>query len=128
MTYVIPLILIALAQYLFFVFRAGFARGKYGVDAPKISGNDIWERIHRVQINTMEQLIIFIPGMLIFSQYVSHNWVVINGVLFIIGRQIYSHLYIKDPKSRGPGAIMTIFTNVALIVGGLIGWVMEVLV
>jgi glutathione S-transferase len=66
MTYVIPLILIALAQYLFFVFRAGFTRAKYGVDAPKISGNDTWERILRVQLNTLEQLIVFIPGVLFF--------------------------------------------------------------
>jgi glutathione S-transferase len=98
-----------------FVFRAGFTREKYGVDAPKVSGNDVWERIHRVQINTMEQLVIFIPGMLIFSHYVSQTWVVIPGVIFIVGRQIFSHLYIKDPKTRTPGVIMTIFTNVALV-------------
>ena len=125
MTYVIPLILIALAQYLFFVFRTGFSRGKYGVDAPKTTGNDVWERIHRVQINTMEQLIIFIPGMLIFSQYVSETWVVIPGVIFIVSRQLYSHLYIKDPKSRGPGVVTTIFTNIGLVVAGLIGWVIQ---
>lgn len=127
MNYAIPLILIALLQYLFFVFKTGFARNKYGVNAPKTAGNEVWERIYRVQQNTMEQLVLFIPGMLIFAEYVSQTWVAIPGVLYLVGRQLYLHLYVKDPKSRGPGAILTIFTNVALVLGGLIGWVLVTL-
>ena len=88
------IILVALLQYIFFTGRTGFTRGKYEVKAPKITGNDEWERIFRVQQNTMEQLVIFIPSMLIFSNYVSHTWVILPGVIFLIGRQIFSHLFL----------------------------------
>ena len=121
MEYTLILILIALLQFIYFTGRAGFTRDKYGVNAPSTSGKTEWECIHRVQQNTMEQLVIFIPAMLTFQMYVSQKWVIIPGVLFIIGRQIYSHLYIKDPKSRGPGVILSFFSNIALVVGSLIG-------
>ncbi|MEE9345781.1 MAG: MAPEG family protein [Methylococcales bacterium] len=120
MEYSIVIILIALLQYIFFTGRTGFSRVKYGVQAPKTVGNETWERIFRVQQNTMEQLIIFIPGMLIFSMYVSQTWVLLPGILFVIGRQIYSHLYIKNPESRGPGMVLSFFSNIALVLGGLI--------
>ena len=121
MEYTFIIILIALLQYLFFVGRTGFSREKYGVKAPKTVGHDVWERIFRVQQNTMEQLIIFIPGRLLFSQYVGVVWALIPGLAFVIGRQIYSHLYVKDPASRGPGMIMSFFANIALVIGSLIG-------
>jgi len=75
----------------------------------------------RVQQNTAEQLIIFIPGIIAFATYVSPVWVLLPGILFIIGRQLYSHLYQKNPSSRGPGFALSFFSNVALVVGTLIG-------
>jgi glutathione S-transferase len=69
----------------------------------------------------MEQLVIFIPSMIIFSLYLSPTWVILPGVLFIIGRQIFSRLYIKNPQSRGPGMIVSFLSNIILVVGSLIG-------
>ena len=119
--YVILLILLALAQFIWFTGKTGFMRGKYKVDAPKCSGDETWERLFRVQQNTMEQIIIYIPGMLAFAHFVSPTWVLLPGVLYLIGRQLYSHLYVKDPASRGPGMILTFFSNIALVLGSLIG-------
>jgi glutathione S-transferase len=121
MEYAIIIILVALLQYIFFTGRTGFTRLKYEVPAPKISGNETWERIYRVQQNTMEQLIIFIPSMLIFSHYVSDTWVMLPGVIFLVGRQIFSHFYITNPDKRAPGMVMSLFSNVALVIGSLIG-------
>jgi glutathione S-transferase len=121
MEYAIIIILVALLQYIFFTGRTGFTRSKYEVQAPKISGNETWERIYRVQQNTMEQLIIFIPSMLIFSNYVSNTWVMLPGVIFLVGRQIFSHFYITNPDNRAPGMVMSLFSNVALVIGSLIG-------
>ena len=64
-------ILIALVQYLFFTGQVGLMRGRHGVKAPQTSGHETWERLFRVQQNTMEQLIIFIPAMIAFSLYAS---------------------------------------------------------
>ena len=121
MEYVIVVILIALLQYCWFVGKVGFNRGKYEVDAPKTVGNENWERLFRVQQNTMEQLILFVPGMLAFAWYVSPVWALLPGALFVIGRQVYSYLYTKDPASRGPGMVLSFFSNIALVVGALIG-------
>ncbi len=121
MEYAIIIILVALLQYMYFITMVGFSRGKYEVSAPSTNGNETWERKFRVQQNTVEQLIIFIPGMIAFATYVSPIWVLLPGVLFIIGRQLYCHLYQKDPSSRGPGFVLSFFSNVALVIGSLIG-------
>ena len=121
MNYVYIVILLALVQFIFFTFRTGLTRDKYGVDAPKTAGNETWERIFRVQQNTMEQLVMFIPGMLMFAHFVSPQWALLPGVLYLIGRQLYSYLYISNPKKRGPGVALTFLPNIALIIGALIG-------
>jgi uncharacterized membrane protein YecN with MAPEG domain len=121
MEYSIAIILVALLQFIFFTGRTGFSRSKYDIKAPKTTGNERWERIYRIQQNTMEQLVIFIPAMLIFSIYVSKTWVVLPGILFIIGRHVYSRLYLEGPEHRGPGMVLSMFTNIVLVVGSLIG-------
>ena len=120
----ILLILVALLQYLVFTFQTGISRPNKEVYAPKTSGNEIWERMFRVHQNTLEQLIIYIPGVLIFSHYIGYLWVLIPGITFIVGRQIYAITYVKNPKSRTLGFGLTIVSNVALVIGGLIGVLM----
>ena len=121
MEYAITIILLSLLQYTYFSFLVGASRGKHEVQAPKVAGNDIWERSFRVQQNTLEQLIVFIPGMLAFSLYVSNIWVLIPGITFLVGRQVYAYLYVKEPKSRAPGFLLTFFANMVLVFGSLIG-------
>jgi len=120
MEYIILIILVALLQYSFFVFKVGFSRGKYEVHAPKTVGNETWERYFRVQQNTMEQLIIFIPSILVFSMHVSEKWALLPGVLFIVGRQSYYFLYVKNPDSRGIGMILSFFSSLAMVIGSII--------
>ncbi len=123
MEYTMIIIMLALIQYLLFGLRTGIARPKLGVEPPKMTGNETWERYSRVHLNTLEQIIVFIPGMLAFSYYVSPKWAILPGVAYLIARQIYSIRYIKDPKGRGFPP--TFFINMILVVGSLIGIVMS---
>jgi len=121
MEYAALIVLFALVQFLWFTTRVGLARGKYGVKAPATTGDATFERIYRVQQNTMEQLVIFIPAVIAFSAYVSNRWVLLPGLLFLVGRQLYSHEYVKDPNSRTPGMAISLLCNAALVIGALIG-------
>lgn len=114
-------ILLALAQYIYFVGRTGFSRGKFGIKPPNMTGHEVWERYLRVQLNTLEQLIVFVPALLAFAQFISPKWVCIPGAIFVFARQYYSYLYIKDPMSRTPAFALTFFTNIGLVVSSLVG-------
>jgi glutathione S-transferase len=125
MEYTALVLLAALGQYLYFTVRVGAARPRYGVDAPRCSGDETWERLFRVQQNTLEQLIVFIPALLLFGFYVSGKWVVVPGLLYLVGRQLYAYEYVSNPKSRGPGMGLTLLAEVVLAVGALVGVVLN---
>lgn len=116
---------LALLQFIVFGFQVGGARSKYGVKAPATNGNEIFERYFRIQQNTLEQLIVLVPGLYLFSRYFNPHWAAGLGVVYLIGRQIYAASYVKDPAKRGPGFGLTFLPAVALIVGGLIGAVLH---
>ncbi len=111
----------ALVEYAVFVFRAGQARGRYEVPAPATHGHPLFERNLRVQENTIEQLVIFLPSIFIFGRYVSPGWAALLGLVFIAGRVLYARAYVHDPARRGPGFLMTLGSNLVLLIGGLIG-------
>jgi glutathione S-transferase len=115
------IVLLALLQYVWFTARVGMMRGKYNVNAPACDGDETWNRLFRVQQNTMEQLIVFIPAVFAFSYYLSESWMLVPGLAFIIGRFLYSAEYQKDPKTRTPGMAITLLSNVVLVLGALFG-------
>ena len=116
--------MLALLEYFFFSIKVGQARGKYGVKAPATSGNEHFERYHRVHQNTMEQLVMFIPSLFTFATLVSAMWAAILGVVFIIGRAVYFNLYISDPDKRGPGVLISLLATAVLIIGSIVGAIM----
>ena len=126
MEYAVLLILLALAQFTWFTARVGATRGKYGVSAPKTTGNETWERLYRVQQNTMEQLVLFVPLMLAFNFYVSARWCLLPGLMFLVGRQLYSYEYVSKPGSRTPGMAMTLLANGILLIGALAGLLLKI--
>ena len=119
------IVMLALLEYTWFTMRVGFNRGKFGIDAPATSGNETWERMFRIQQNTLEQLVVFIPGTYAFAAYVSTKWLWLPGALFIVGRFLYSGEYLSKPASRAPGMAMTLLANVILVLGTLIALVLQ---
>jgi len=125
MEFVTIVIALALIEYMVFCILVGKAREKYGIGAPAVSGDPIFERYYRVQTNTLELLILFIPGMVMFAHYVRPDVAAGLGVIFIIGRALYCKGYVADPKSRSLGFILSMFPSLILILGGLIGAIMH---
>jgi hypothetical protein len=127
MPYVHIVTALAVLQFIAFGFKVGAARGRYGVPAPATGGNPIFERHFRVQANTLEQLVALIPGLYLFSAYYNPMIGAGLGVIYLVGRELYSATYVKDPTKRGPGFALTFLPVVALLLGGLIGAIRQVI-
>jgi uncharacterized membrane protein YecN with MAPEG domain len=121
MTWVAVVASLALIEYVVILMLTGQARGRFGVPAPATTGNPSFERYFRVQQNTIEQLVIFLPSIFLFATYVSEGVAAALGLVFVLGRVIYARGYIEDPAKRGPGFMLTFLPNVILLLGGLVG-------
>jgi glutathione S-transferase len=127
MHYVAIVTVVALLQFFWFGWQVGVARGKYNIAAPATSGNEMFERVFRVHMNTLEQLVVFLPALWIFASYVSSLWAAILGAVFIVGRAIYAVSYVKDPKKRSAGFALTALPELALLIGILVWAVMALM-
>jgi glutathione S-transferase len=125
MPYVDIVTVLAVLQFIMFGFQVGRARGKYGVKAPATTGNEIFERVFRIQQNTLEQLVGFLPGIYLFARYFSPLWAAALGVIYLVGRQIYAATYVKDPSTRSLGYGLSFLPVAVLLIGGLIGAVWQ---
>ena len=121
MPYVHIVIGLALVQFLFFAVGVTRARVRYKVPAPATTGNEMFERYFRVQMNTLEQLVVFIPSILIFGQYLSPYLAAAIGAVFLIGRLVYQFAYVKDPKKREAGFLLSVIPTVILSIGAIFG-------
>jgi len=119
--YVHLVIALALVEFLLFGLAVARARARYGVPAPATSGNPAFERYFRVQMNTLEQLVIFVPSILLFAHYVGAYVAAALGLLFVVGRAIYFQGYTKAAEGRHLGFTLSVVPNVVLLVGGLLG-------
>jgi len=101
--------------------NVGVARAKYKVPAPKITGDENFERVFRVQQNTLEQLIVFIPSLWIFSIFVNAIAANILGGIWVVGRILYAWGYYAEAGKRGLGFAINSLTAIILLIGSLIG-------
>lgn len=113
--------LLTLLQYFYFSMAVGRARYRYGVKAPATTGNEDFERVYRVQMNTLELLAIFLPALWAFALFVSPIWAAGLGVVFIVGRLLYFLGYVKAADKRSLGFGLSFLATVFLLIGGLFG-------
>lgn len=120
-------ILLALVEYMFFSLKVGVARGKFEIKAPAITGHDVFERYYRVHMNTLEQLIIFIPAILVFAYFGDPTYAACLGAFFLVGRIMYFISYVNDPAKRGLGFMVGWIPMVLLVLAGLVSIVMQLI-
>jgi glutathione S-transferase len=112
-----------LALLLYFVLSgvAGQARSKYGIKAPAVTGHEQYERAYRVQMNTLENLGFFLPSMWLYALYVNDAGAAVGGLIWVAARIYYAVSYLRDPTTRGPGALVTVLAQFGLFLGAAYG-------
>jgi glutathione S-transferase len=111
---------LALLAYFLISFQVGKARQTYGIKAPAVSGDLDFERIYRVQMNTLEWMPIFLPALWLFAIYVSDAIAAALGVVWIVGRILYMIGYAKAANKRGPGFGIQALAAIALWLGATV--------
>ena len=114
--------LVAILVYFWMSLRVGQARGKFGVQAPAITGHPEFERHFRVHANTGEWMLIFLPSLWLFSIYVSDLVAAGAGLVWCVGRVLYMTGYVQDPKNRSRGFLIQALATAVLLFGSL-GWI-----
>ncbi len=112
---------LAIVEYMGFGLATGAARLKYEIAAPATTGNEIFERHFRAQQNTLEQLVAFIPALVLCGLFSNTVAAAVAGLVFIIGRLLYYLAYVKEPKSRSLGFALGFLAMIYLLVASLVG-------
>lgn len=114
-------IVLALFQYVAFGMLVGWARGKYGVKAPAVTGHETFDRYFRVHQNTLELLVVFVPAIWLFGIYVDPTWAALLGLVYLVARVLYLRGYVADPAKREVGFALSVLPVFVLLAGALWG-------
>jgi len=109
------------------VWLVGRERRRSGILAPATSGDIMLERAFRVQQNTLEQLVVFVPASLLFAVLVNVTLATLLGAVWLVARGFYIQLYMHEPASRAPGFIGALIPQVILILGVVLGAIWAIL-
>ena len=113
--------LLILLEYLVFMLLVGKARLQGDIQAPAVSGTEEMDRAYRVQMNTLEQMMVTLPALWICAYFFLPLVAAILGLGFFIGRILYRNSYMKDPDKRTAGFAIGFLSNLGLIGCGLWG-------
>ena len=125
--YVYPGILssVALLVYYFTLFKSGMARGRFKIAAPSHDGPEEYVRHVRAHQNTVEHLVMFLPGLWLFAVAVDPIWAAAIGAIWPVGRLMYALGYYKAPEKRSIGLYISMPPIYIFILGSLIGFVVQ---
>jgi glutathione S-transferase len=112
--------ILALVISVWFAIYVARTRRATGIDAPAMTGHPRLERALRIQGNTVEQIVIFLPALWLAALYFQGWAPPILGLIWCIGRIIYFFVY-GSASQRFPGFAPTIFPSLILIVLAIIG-------
>ena len=121
MSFVALVTLLAVALYVALTAHVAWRRGKAHIAAPATTGDAAFERALRIQLNTVEQLLIFLPALWLAGYYASWGWAGALGLAWIAGRALYAWSYQRAPASRGPGFAIALAAAMTLWLIALIG-------
>ena len=94
---------LAILFYFFTSVQVSRARAAFGIKVPAITGNPDFERVFRVQMNTLEWMPIFLPSLWLFALYINDALAAALGLVWIAGRVLYMTGYSQAAAKRGLG-------------------------
>src|SRR5215467_10687144 len=110
---------LAILFYFFISVQVARARVTYGVKLPAIMGHPDFERVFRVQMNTLEWMPVFLPSLWLFAIYINDALAAAIGVVWIIGRILYLTGYTKAVEKRSRGFAVQALACIVLLLGAL---------
>lgn len=123
--------ILAIILYTAMGWQVGAMRAKHKIDAPATTGHPEFERAYRVQMNTLEAMPVFLPGLWLASLYFSGKvpgawWVpALCGLLWIVGRYLYMRGYMAAAGKRSTGFTVSALAQIALLLLAVAGIVMS---
>src|SRR6267154_6221310 len=94
---------LAILFYFFTSTKVARARASFGIKAPAISGNPDFERVFRVQANTLEWMPVFLPSLWLFAIYIGDGLAAGIGLVWIAARIVYIIGYSQAAHKRSYG-------------------------
>jgi glutathione S-transferase len=125
LVYTSTVTLLAVLLYLYFGTRVAAARRRHGVRLPATTGHADFERVFRVQQNTLEWMPIFLPSLWLCAFYSSDAVAAGLGVVWIVGRALYYWGYAQAVEKRLPGFAIQATASIALWISAIAGVVSE---
>src|SRR6266496_1730847 len=116
---------LAIAFYFFTSVRVARAHVIFGVKLPAMTGHPDFERIYRVQMNTLEWMPIFLLPLWLFALYLGDIWAALLGLVWIGARVGYFVGYSAATEKRLPGFLVQTLVCIVLWLGALVGIVMR---
>lgn len=121
--YVYPatITLLTMVMYFWTMWRVGQARARHRIMPPRTDGPEEFLRVFRVQQNTLEQVVLFLPSLWLFALFISYLWAGILGAVWLAARVWYAIAYSRAAEKRLPPFLFALFTTVVLMGGAGIG-------
>ena len=116
-------LLLAAAMYV-----VAHARGRYGIEPPATVGHKGFECAYRVQMNTIEQTVMFQPVLWLAATHGFPGWAGLAGLVWIAGRVWYMAGYLRDPAARSGGFMTAAAAWLVILVLAAIGVIRAMLV
>lgn len=118
---------LALLVYYFTLFKSGMARVRFNVPAPSHEGPEEYLRYVRAHQNTLEHIVLFLPGLWLFSLAVSPLWAAAIGIIWPVGRFFYALGYYRSADARRIPLYVSMPPIYIFVLGSLLGFVLQAL-
>ena len=99
----------------------GVERLRTGVAAPAVTGNERFERAFRIQMNTQEGALVFLPALWVCAVFLSDRLAAGLAGLWILSRLWYALAYRAEPAGRRPAFVLSQLLYVSTWLSGAAG-------